>query len=459
MRTNPLILVVDDEENVRRLLAAVLKREGYEVVTAENGEEAVEIAKQSVPDLVLMDIRMPKMDGIAAFKAIREFRRDMTVILMTAYASVETAVNAMKTGAFDYIIKPFDNEEVKLLISRALQMERLKSEVVTLHRQLNDTYGFHHIITNSPKMVELYNIVERVAGTNATVLVTGESGTGKEVIANMIHYNSKRRNGPFIKLNCGALPESLLESELFGHEKGAFTGAVARKVGRFEMANQGTLFLDEIGEISPALQVKLLRVLQEREFERVGGTQTIRTDIRIIAATNRNLVNMVKEGKFREDLYFRLNVVHLQLPPLRERKEDIRLLADSFLHKYALENDVQIDGFDQLAMQAMEEYHWPGNLRELANVVERAVIMSNGSIIHREDLLLSIPDLSGSTSEDTGGKFEGGQSLKERVKQLEREIIVQALQRNQGNRMKTAKELEISRRSLQYKIEEYEIVE
>ncbi|MGD8191285.1 sigma 54-interacting transcriptional regulator [Brevibacillus ginsengisoli] len=457
MRTNPLLLVVDDEENVRRLLAAVLKREGYEVVTAENGQEAVEITKQISPDLVLMDIRMPKMDGITAFKAMREWKRDITVILMTAFASVETAVEAMKTGAYDYIIKPFDNDEVKLLINRALQMERLKSDVATLHRQLNSHYHAQNLLTNTPKMMELYNIVERVAPTNATVLITGESGTGKEVIANQIHYSSKRTTGPFIKINCGALPESLLESELFGHEKGSFTGAVAKKIGRFEMAHEGTLFLDEIGEISPALQVKLLRVLQEREFERVGGTQTIHTDIRIVAATNRNLEAMVREGKFREDLYYRLKVIYLRLPSLRERKEDIRLMADSFLHKYALENAVQIDGFDSAAIKTLEEYHWPGNLRELANVVERAVIMSTGSLIYQEDLLPSLSDTNESAPSEGLVEQGSGQSLKERVKLLEREIIVQALQRNQGNRMKTARELDVSRRTLLYKIEEYGI--
>jgi len=455
MRSNWTILVVDDEESVRKLLTAVLKKEGYTVETAEDGRQAVEKAQAIKPALVIMDIRMPQMDGLAAFKAIREENKEVLVVLMTAFAAVETAVEAVKLGAYDYIIKPFNIDEVKLLIKRAMQVQTLTEEVKVLREELHSNYRLDKLLTNSPKMQELYRIIGKVASTNATVLITGESGTGKELIANTIHYNSSRSHGPFIKINCGALPESLLESELFGHEKGSFTGAAARKLGRFELANKGTIFLDEVGEVSPALQVKLLRVLQEREFERVGGTEPVKTDIRIIAATNRNLEEMVAKGTFREDLYYRLNVVFIHVPPLRERREDIHLLADYFLHKYAQENNKTMSMFDMETCSLLADYHWPGNVRELANVVERAVIMSTGCVIFPEDLPAALSRhqiLAMEASSDYAG-----QPLKEIIKQVERNVIKQALANNNGNKVKTAKDLGMSRRSLLYKIEEYEL--
>ncbi|WP_312561410.1 sigma 54-interacting transcriptional regulator [Anaerospora sp.] len=455
MRSNWTILVVDDEESVRKLLTAVLKKEGYTVETADDGQQAVEKARLIKPALVIMDIRMPHLDGLSAFKAIREENKEVLVILMTAFAAVETAVEAVKLGAYDYIIKPFNIDEVKLLIKRAMQVQTLTEEVKVLREELYSNYRLDKLLTNSPKMQELYRIIGKVASTNATVLITGESGTGKELIANTIHYNSQRSHGPLIKINCGALPESLLESELFGHEKGAFTGAAARKLGRFELANKGTIFLDEIGEVSQALQVKLLRVLQEREFERVGGTEPIKTDIRIIAATNRCLEEMVAKGTFREDLYYRLNVVYIHVPPLRERREDIPLLADYFLHKYAQENNKTMSMFDQETCSLLADYHWPGNVRELANVIERAVIMSTGCVIFPEDLPQSLSRqqiLAMEASSDYTG-----QSLKEIIKQVERNIIKQALANNNGNKVKTAKDLAMSRRALLYKIEEYEL--
>lgn len=455
MRSNWTILVVDDEESVRKLLTAVLKKEGYTVETAEDGRQAVEKAQAIKPALVIMDIRMPQMDGLAAFKAIREENKEVLVVLMTAFAAVETAVEAVKLGAYDYIIKPFNIDEVKLLIKRAMQVQTLTEEVKVLREELHSNYRLDKLLTNSPKMQELYRIIGKVASTNATVLITGESGTGKELIANTIHYNSSRSHGPFIKINCGALPESLLESELFGHEKGSFTGAAARKLGRFELANKGTILLDEIGEVSPALQVKLLRVLQEREFERVGGTEPVKTDIRIIAATNRNLEEMVVKGTFREDLYYRLNVVFIHVPPLRERREDIHLLADYFLHKYAQENNKTMSLFDLETCSLLADYHWPGNVRELANVVERAVIMSTGCVIFPEDLPAALSRhqiLAMEASSDYAG-----QPLKEIIKQVERNVIKQALANNNGNKVKTAKDLGMSRRSLLYKIEEYEL--
>lgn len=455
MRPDWNILIVDDEESVRKLLTAVLKKEGYTVETATDGQDAVAKVAELNPALVLMDIRMPHMDGLSAFKAMQEKNKDLTVILMTAFAAVETAVEAMRLGAYDYLIKPFNIDEVKLLVKRAMQLKSLTEEVKILHQELSHNFRLDRLLTNSVKMKDLYRIIGKVAPTNATILITGESGTGKELIANTIHYNSDRSGGPFVKMNCGALPESLLESELFGHEKGAFTGAISRKPGRFELAHGGTIFLDEIGEITPNLQVKLLRVLQEREFERVGGTETIKTDIRVIAATNRNLEEMILKGSFREDLYYRLNVVSVDVPPLRERKEDISLLADYFLHKFGQENSKAMSGFDAEAIAIMEEYHWPGNVRELANVVERAVIMSTGAIIFPEDLPPSLSKTPLSPEPLSSGYT--GKPLKEIIKEVEKSIISQALGQNGYNKMKTARDLGLSRRALLYKIEEYQI--
>lgn len=455
MNHNCTILVVDDEESVRKLLTAVLKREGYHVESAVDGQDAVQKIDAVKPHVVLMDIRMPVMDGITAFKEMKKKHGDVTVILMTAFAAVETAIEAIKLGAFDYLIKPFDIDEVTLLVKRAIQIQRMEKEITVLHRELNDSYNLDKVLTNSPKVEELYKMIDKVAQSNASVLITGESGTGKELIANTIHYNSPRRKGPFIKINCSALPEGLLESELFGHEKGAFTGAAMRRAGRFEQADKGTLFLDEIGEISSKLQVKLLRVLQEREFERVGGNETIKVDIRVIAATNRNLEEMVKEGQFRQDLYYRMNVVGINAIPLRERKEDIRLLADHFLQKFSNENGREILSFDGEAITALEEYGWPGNVRELANVIERTVIMSTGSVIFREDLPDSLRETSMAV-ENAKSNFLG-HTLKEMIKEEECKLIKRALLSNQGNKMKTAKELGISRRALIYKTQEYGI--
>jgi two-component system response regulator AtoC len=457
MNSSYTILVVDDEDSVRKLLLAVLKREGYHVESAIDGVDALEKFNVVKPHLVVMDIRMPNLDGMATFKEMKRLQPTIAVVLMTAFAAVETAVQAIKLGAFDYLIKPFDIDEVKLLVNRAIQIQRMTKEIRTLHRELNNNYRLDKILTNSSKMEELCKMIAKVAQSNASVLITGESGTGKELIANTVHYNSPRHNRPFIKINCGALPEGLLESELFGHEKGAFTGAIMRRTGRVEQADKGTLFLDEIGEISPNLQVKLLRVLQEREFERVGGNETIKTDIRIVVATNRNLEEMVKTGQFRQDLYYRINVVCLNAPPLRERKEDISLLAENLLQKFSQENDKQIIGFEIEAMKMMEQYNWPGNVRELANVVERAVIMSTGSQIFVEDL----PEIiyKPVSKEERGSQEENhhGLTLKEMIKEEECKLIRQALGRNKGNKVKTAKELGISRRALLYKTQEYEI--
>ena len=451
------VLVVDDEDSVRALLSLVLRKAGFAVVEASDGLMAVEVAKREVPDVVIMDIRMPKMDGMAAFRAFKQQQIDAAVILMTAFAEVNAAVEAMKIGAFDYVIKPFNIEEIKLLIGRAVASRQLAAEANLLRKELSSVHRLDRALTNSLKMKKIYDTAARVAMTPATVLITGESGTGKELMVNMIHYNSPRAKGPLIKVNCSALPETLLESELIGHEKGAFTNAASRRLGRFELAHKGTIFLDEIGEMPLAVQVKLLRVLQEHEFERVGSNQTVKTDIRIVAATNRSLTDMVAKGAFREDLYYRLAVVNIHMPPLRERCEDIVLLARLFLQKYAQDVAREVDDFDPETLEIMQAYRWPGNVRELSNVVERAVVMGSGRLIFPEDLpshLRSgqVTDESPSTQADACWQ---GKKLREILKETERTAIAKVLRCNGGNKMKTARDLEMSRRALQYKIEEY----
>ncbi|MBP9642050.1 MAG: acetoacetate metabolism transcriptional regulator AtoC [Budvicia sp.] len=466
MKKSYRILIVDDEENVRRMLTAAFTLDGHQPICAADGQQALEVFGQQKPDIVLMDIRMPRLGGMEALQVMRKTHQEIPVILMTAYAAVETAVEALRFGAFDYVIKPFDLDELKLLINRALQLRSMKQEINLLHRELSDSYQWDRILTNSTKMMELCRDTAKIAQSNASVLITGESGTGKELIAKAIHYNSARAKGPFIKINCGALPESLLESELFGHEKGAFTGAQMQRQGLFERANQGTLLLDEVGEMPHNLQVKLLRVLQEREFERLGGSQTIKTDIRLIAATNRNLAAMVEQGEFRQDLFYRLNVIHLSPIPLRERPEDISLLAQHFLQKFSAENGKEMIELDASTLAALESYSWPGNVRELANAIERAVIMSTGFIMFPDDLpehLLQRHSTENSTENSTQRNSdpihtpEQGQSLKESMKAYERELICVALANNQGNRVQTARVLGISRRALMYKLQEYNI--
>ncbi|MTJ81270.1 MAG: response regulator [Telmatospirillum sp.] len=458
----PTILVVDDDDGIRQFLSAVLTKQGMAVVTAENGQEAVDMFRVERPDVVVMDIRMPRMSGLKAMSAILNHDRSASVILMTAFAEVETAVQAIKDGAFDYIIKPFDIAEMLLLVKRALELRRMREDISVLHRELSESFRLDRILTASPKMIELCQTITKVAKSNATVLISGESGTGKELVATATHFNSARRDRPFVKVNCAAVPDGLLESEFFGHEKGAFTGALARRRGRFEQADGGTLFLDEIGDISPSLQVKLLRVLQEREIERVGGSEPIHVDVRVIAATNRNLAELVRQGGFRQDLYFRLNVVSLKTIPLRDRPEDVRLLAGYFLQKFAAENGIEITGFSDAAMDCLLRHTWPGNVRELANAVERAVVMSTGREIFPEDLPEQILRLDvepdGPESPDFTGAAPGGTAdgrpLRDLVRQYEAQVIQEALARNGGNRVKTAQDLQISRRSLLYKIQE-----
>lgn len=380
------ILIVDDEKNYLLVLEDLLIEEGYQVVTADSALKALEIFQESDLDVVITDMKMPGMDGMALLEAIHSLNPDLPVIMMTAFGSVERAVEAMRKGAFDYILKPFKNEELKLTIRKGIEHYQLVCRNRYLTQELQERYRFSNIIGKSTPMQRIYQLIEKVAPTKATVLISGESGTGKELIARAIHFNSTRRDQPFISVNCGALPESLLESELFGHEKGAFSGAVNQRKGRFELAHQGTLFLDEISEMSTPLQVKLLRVLQEMEFERVGGSQTLKVDVRVVAASNRNLQEEVAASRFRGDLFYRLNVVHVGLPALRERTDDIPLLVNHFLRKYGEESNRTGIAIDQDAMRVLLEYHWPGNVRELENVIERAVILSNGKEISIKDL-------------------------------------------------------------------------
>lgn len=380
------LLIVDDEKNYLLVLEDLLSEAGYQVLTADSGIKGLELALSSDLDVLITDMKMPGLDGMALLERIHAEKPDLPVIMMTAFGSVEKAVEAMRKGAFDYILKPFKNEELKLTIGKAAEHHRLLRRNRYLTRELQDRYQFSNIIGKSAPMQRVYELIEKVAPAKATVLITGESGTGKELIARAIHFNSPRRAQPFITVNCGALPETLLESELFGHEKGSFSGAVSQRKGRFELADGGTLFLDEISEMSPPLQVKLLRVLQELEFERVGGTQTLKVDVRVVAASNRNLKTEVAAARFRSDLFYRLNVVHVHMPPLRERADDIPLLISHFLAKYGMEPQRAGIGLEPDALRCLMDYSWPGNVRELENTIERAVILAGGERIRVCDL-------------------------------------------------------------------------
>ncbi|MDP1991991.1 MAG: sigma-54 dependent transcriptional regulator [Syntrophales bacterium] len=450
MDEKPKILVVDDDESHRIMLRAVLKGEGYRVTEAADGTDAVKAVETDAFDLILMDIRMTNMDGIEALTEIRKISPLVPVLIMTAYASVKTAVEALKAGAFDYVTKPLDIEELKILIEKGLENYHLRTENLALKERIGDRFDFSRIIGRSGKMITLLDTLAMVAPSDATVLIMGESGTGKEVIANAIHHNSPRARQPFIKVSCAALPETLLESELFGHEKGAFTSAVSRREGRFQLAHRGTIFLDEVGEMSPAIQTKLLRVLQEKEFEPLGSARTIKVDIRVIAATNKDLPKEVREGRFREDLYYRLNVVPITMPPLRERKEDIPPLADHFLAVYREKNRKPLKGISGKALDLLVRYDWPGNIRELENCIERAVIMAREEMITPVDFPPQIQRLSGE-GEKEGSAIPYGMSLAE----MERELIVKTLAETGGNRTRAAEVLGINRRTLQNKLREY----
>jgi two-component system response regulator HydG len=444
------ILVVDDEESHRIMLRAVLQEEGYQVAEAADGPDAIRAVEQEPFDLILLDIRMTTMDGIETLTEIRKVSPFVPVLMMTAYASVKTAVEALKAGAFEYLTKPLDIEELKILMEKALEHYHLREENLALRERLGDRFDFSKIIGKSEKMKELFDLLAQVAPTDATVLILGESGTGKELVANAIHHNSPRATQPFIKVACAALPETLLESELFGHEKGAFTGAIARKEGRFQLAHRGAIFLDEVGEMSAATQAKILRVLQEKEFEPLGSTRVVKVDVRVIAATNKDLEKEIREGRFREDLFYRLNVVPVSLPPLRERKEDIPALASHFLCIYREKNKKELREISGKALDLLVRYDWPGNIRELENCIERAVVIARGEIIAPADLPPQIQALS-SEKEDSEVRFPSGISLQE----LEKALILRTLEDTGGNRSRAAEILGINRRTLQMKLKEY----
>jgi DNA-binding NtrC family response regulator len=445
------VLLVDDEQGIRTSLRMVLEPT-YEVFEAANAQEALERFRAESPNLVLLDVILPGTDGLAILESMRAEDARVPIIMLTAAKTVKTAVDAMKLGAADYLSKPFDIEELRLIVARTLATEELEREVRYLRAQVVNRYAFHNIIGKSPGMQEIYGKIEQIADTRTTVLITGESGTGKELVARALHYNSSRRERPFIALNCAALPETLIESELFGHEKGSFTDASARRVGQFEMAHSGTLFLDEVGDLSPATQAKLLRVLQEREFTRIGGVQSIKVDVRIIAATNKNLEELLTKKEFREDLYYRINVASLYLPPLRERKEDIPLLAKHFLAKRVEEENRPQQEFSKEALEALTKYHWPGNIRELENVVEQSSVWSRGKVISPEDLPNSLKtDIrSDSLRNET---LSGRLSLEKAVLEFEKEIILDALKRTDYVQTHASALLGISRRMLKYRMD------
>jgi two-component system, NtrC family, response regulator len=443
------ILVVDDEANARQALRDILSEEGYEVVEAADGEDALQLMQSFAPAAVLADVRMPRTDGITLLRKAREQGSDSVFVMMTAFASVEAAVEAMRAGAENYLVKPLDVNAVLVVLEKALEKLRLQRETQNLRERVRERYRFHNIVGDAPELQAVYEVVKRAAPTRATVLILGESGTGKELIAQALHEESPRRDRPFIKVSCAALSETLLESELFGHEKGAFTGAIGRREGRFELADGGTLFLDEIGDISPALQIKLLRVLQEKEFERVGGGSTLKVDVRLVAATNRDLATEVKNGKFREDLYYRLNVVAVTLPPLRQRKGDIPALVSHFVEKYCKAYGKEIRGLAPGTLNALLAHDWPGNVRELENVVERAVVLAKGQEMTADDLP---PTLRGPRPrERTPGALIPGATLYE----IEREAILRTLEMVGGSTSRAAEILGISVRKIQYRLKEY----
>ncbi|MFO0692144.1 MAG: sigma-54 dependent transcriptional regulator [Polyangiales bacterium] len=441
------ILVVDDEANAREALAELLSDEGYETAMASDGLKALAALQSFDPDVVLTDLKMPGLDGIGLLERGRPVAPHTSFIVMTAFGSIETAVEAIKRGAETYLTKPLDMDAVSALVTRALEKSCLSREAAQLREQVEQRLAFSRILGDHPSMQRLLKTVAQVAKSRATCLIHGESGTGKELIAAAIHHNSPRKPKPFIRLNCAALAESLLESELFGHEKGSFTGAAGRREGRFKQADGGTLFLDEISEVPLAVQVKLLRFLQERQFERVGGNETLTVDVRIVAATNRDLKQCVAAGTFREDLYYRLNVVTLEVPPLRARKSDIPVLAHHFLRKYAEENGVEVEGFTDGALRSLLAYPWPGNVRELENAIERAVVLTEGKLIQEEHL----PTTSGQKVQSDLGLLIPGITMAE----LERMAIEQTLAAVAGSTAKAAEILGISRRTIQYRLKEW----
>ncbi len=451
------ILVIDDEQSMRDFLAIMLKKEGHEVITAENGVDALKAVQSEIFDLVITDVKMPGLDGIGLLKAIKEVSSDTIVIMITAFATAETAVEAMKLGAYDYIMKPFKIDEIKLIIQKALEKRFLRKENILLKREIKSRAGFENFIGKSEAMQKVFALIRQIADTAGTVLIMGESGTGKELVAKAIHFNSLRKDRPFVTVNCGALPETLLESELFGYMKGAFTGAISNKQGLFEAANGGTIFLDEISSTTAALQVKLLRVLQDKEFMRVGGTTTIKVDVRVIAASNKDLLEEVSKGAFREDLYYRLNVLPVYLPPLRERKEDIPLLTEYFLKKVSGTKMPKIMAPETL--KHLLNYRWPGNVRELENTVERLAILTSEDTIRPEHMPDTLKNLQ-STSEILPSEIpDSGVDLERLLEHVEKTLLAKALKKAGGVKTEAAKLLGLSFRSFRHRLQKYEALQ
>ncbi|MGH9326471.1 MAG: sigma-54-dependent transcriptional regulator [Terriglobia bacterium] len=444
----PTILIVEDETKMQRLLELSLSAVGYATRATSDAEAGLNLLRQQQFDLVITDLKLPGMNGLDFLHAVKRTDAQIPVVLMTAFGTVETAVEAMKAGASDYLLKPFSLEELKLIVRKELDVRRLQEENRDLREALGKRYEFKNIIARSGKMQEVLSMVDRVAPSNSTVLLGGESGVGKDLVARAIHQHSRRASGPFVKINCAAIPENLLESELFGYEKGAFTGAVASKPGKFELADKGTIFLDEIGDVPPSVQVKLLRVLQEREFERLGGTKTLKVDVRLVAATNRDLRAALEQGTFREDLYYRLNVVPINIPPLREHKEDVPDLVRLFMERFTREAGKKVSGITPAAMKKLMEFHWPGNVRELENIIERAVALTNNAEIDAADIQLDLspvprPGLAASPVFPPAGMT---------LEQFEDEIIREALARANGNKSQAARLLGLSRNALRYRL-------
>jgi DNA-binding NtrC family response regulator len=450
LRLMPTLLIVEDEAKMRRLLELNLAEDGYTVHTAADAEAGLNTLRQEKIDLVVTDLKLPGMNGLEFLQAVKRTNATIPVVVMTAYGTVETAVEAMKAGASDYVLKPFSLEEMKLILRKELDVRRLREENRSLREALGERYQFRNIVARSPKMQEVLATVERVASTQSTVLLGGESGVGKDLIARAIHEHSRRASGPFIKINCTAIPENLLESELFGYEKGAFTGANTAKPGKFELADKGTIFLDEIGDVPGSIQVKLLHVLQDREFERLGGTKTLKVDVRVVAATNQDLRAALEQGTFREDLYYRLNVVPISIPPLRERKEEIPYLADHFIARFARESGKPLSDITPAALRLLMDFHWPGNVRELENIIERAVALSAGTVIDVADIRLDV-SAARPAPVVAGGSLPfppEGMTLEE----FEDEIIRESLRRADGNKSQAARLLGLSRNALRYRL-------
>lgn len=447
------ILIVDDEETQRNILSGYLQKKGFKVYSASSGNEGVDVTKNNLIDIVLSDYKMPDKTGIEVLEEVKKMNPEISFVILTAYGTVENAVKAMRLGAYDYISKPVDLDELDLLMERIIETKNLKSEIQILRSQLQEKFKFDSFISNSPKMDEVLSVASRAADSKATILITGESGTGKEVLAKAIHFASSRKDKPFIAVNIPALPETLLESELFGHEKGAFTGAEKLKKGRFELADKGTIFLDEIGDVPLNIQVKLLRVLQEQKIERLGSTENIDIDVRIITATHQNLESKIKDGSFREDLFYRLNIVSINIPPLRERREDILPMIEHFIIYFANENDKGKIEISKEAVDLLMKYSYPGNVRELENIIERAVVLCRDKIITLND----IPDTIKGFKKESLIKDPATGTLNEQVEALEKKLIYDALSQSGGNQTVAAKLLGLTERNIRYKIQKYGI--